>query len=73
MHAVAPEVVLVAKANAGLPTLVQGRAVYGATPEVMGDYARAAAGLGARIIGGCCGTTPAHLRAMANALDGRLV
>jgi 5-methyltetrahydrofolate--homocysteine methyltransferase len=73
MHAVAPEVVLVAKANAGLPTLVQGRAVYGATPEVMGDYARAAAGLGARIIGGCCGTTPAHLRAMAEALDGRLV
>ena len=73
MHAVAPEVVLVAKANAGLPTLVQGRAAYGATPEVMGDYARAAAGLGARIIGGCCGTTPAHLRSMAEALDGRLV
>ena len=72
MHAVAPEVVLVAKANAGVPTLVQGRAVYGATPEMMGDYARAAAGLGARIIGGCCGSTPAHLRAMAEALDGKL-
>ena len=72
MHAAAPEVVLVAKANAGVPTLVQGRAVYGATPEMMGDYARAAAGLGARIIGGCCGSTPAHLRAMAEALDGKL-
>jgi 5-methyltetrahydrofolate--homocysteine methyltransferase len=72
MHAIAPEVVLVAKANAGLPTLVQGRAVYGATPEVMGDYALAAVGLGARIVGGCCGSTPAHLRAMAEALDGKL-
>ena len=72
MHAAAPEVVLVAKANAGVPTLVQGRAVYGATPEMMGDYARAAAGLGARSIGGCCGSTPAHLRAMAEALGGKL-
>ena len=73
MHAAAPEVVLVAKANAGMPVLVKGRAVYGATPEAMGDYARAAAGFGARVIGACCGSTPAHLRAMAEALTGRLV
>ena len=51
---------------------IQGRAVYGATPEAMGDYARAAAELGARIIGACCGSTPAHLRAMADALQGQL-
>ncbi len=72
MHAAAPEAVLVAKANAGVPQLIQGRAVYGATPQAMGEYARAAAGLGARIIGACCGSTPAHLRAMAEALQGRL-
>ena len=71
MHAAAPEAMLVAKANAGVPQLIQGRAVYGATPEDMGDYARAAAGLGARIIGACCGSTPAHLRAMAQALGRR--
>ncbi|HET7009866.1 MAG TPA: betaine--homocysteine S-methyltransferase [Anaerolineales bacterium] len=73
MHAAAPEVILVAKANAGVPTLVQGQAVYGATPDTMADYARAAAGLGARIIGACCGSTPAHLRAMARALGGQPV
>jgi len=72
MHAAAPEAVLVAKANAGVPQLIQGRAVYGASPEAMGEYARAAAGLGARIIGACCGSTPAHLRAMAEALRGQL-
>jgi 5-methyltetrahydrofolate--homocysteine methyltransferase len=70
MHAAAPDVVLVAKANAGVPALVHGKAVYGATPKAMADYAVAAAGLGARIIGACCGSTPAHLRAMAEALPG---
>jgi methionine synthase I (cobalamin-dependent) len=39
----------------------------------MGDYARAAARAGARIIGACCGSTPAHLRAMSEALAGGLV
>jgi 5-methyltetrahydrofolate--homocysteine methyltransferase len=73
MHALAPEVVLVAKANAGVPVLIKGQAVYGATPEAMGDYARAAARAGARIIGACCGSTPAHLRAMSEALAGGLV
>jgi 5-methyltetrahydrofolate--homocysteine methyltransferase len=70
MHAAAPDVVLVAKANAGVPALIQGKAVYGATPQAMAEYAVAAAGLGARIIGACCGSTPAHLRAMAEALAG---
>jgi len=68
MRAAAPEVVLVAKANAGLPELVNGRAVYRAGPEAMAEYARAAAAAGARIIGACCGSTPAHLKAMAAAL-----
>ena len=72
MHAVAPQAVLVAKANAGVPKLEKGRAVYGAGPEEMARYATAVAEAGARIIGACCGSTPRHLEAMAAALKGRL-
>jgi len=68
MHAVAPEATLVAKANAGIPELVGGRTVYRATPEDMADYAVRAYRAGARIIGACCGSTPAHLQAIAAAL-----
>jgi 5-methyltetrahydrofolate--homocysteine methyltransferase len=68
MHAVDPSVVLVAKANAGLPRMTDGQAVYDATPERMADYARRVHALGARIIGACCGSTPDHIRAMASAL-----
>ncbi|HMV31524.1 MAG TPA: homocysteine S-methyltransferase family protein, partial [Gemmatimonadales bacterium] len=68
MAAVAPAVPLVVKANAGMPRLVEGRAVYDAGPEVMASYALAARQRGARIIGACCGSTPAHLAAMAAAL-----
>jgi 5-methyltetrahydrofolate--homocysteine methyltransferase len=74
MHAsAAPGTTLVAKANAGIPTLEGGRAVYGAGPQEMAAYATAVADAGARIIGGCCGSTPRHLEAMAGALKGRLV
>jgi len=68
MRAVAPEAILVAKANAGIPRLEKGRAVYGAGPAEMAEYATTVAGAGARIVGSCCGSTPAHLRAMAEAL-----
>jgi 5-methyltetrahydrofolate--homocysteine methyltransferase len=68
MHAVAPEAILVAKANAGIPKLVGGRPVYQATPEDMADYAIKAFAVGARIIGACCGSTPAHIQAIAGAL-----
>ena len=44
--------------------------VYTGTPELMADYARLAVDAGARIIGGCCGTSYAHLAAMRQALDG---
>jgi 5-methyltetrahydrofolate--homocysteine methyltransferase len=73
MRAAAPQATLVAKANAGVPKLEQGRAVYGAGPEEMAAYAAAVADAGARIIGACCGSTPRHLEAMAGALRGRLV
>ena len=62
------DVILVAKSNAGIPHLEQGVAVYDATPEDMADYARSVHQMGARFIGGCCGSTPEHIRAMAQAL-----
>jgi 5-methyltetrahydrofolate--homocysteine methyltransferase len=63
-----PEAVLVAQPNAGLPRLVQRRTQYDATPEIMAHYALRYAELGVKIIGGCCGTTPQHIAAMARAL-----
>lgn len=68
MHAAAPEAVLVAKSNAGIPRLVQGRAVYEAGPLEMAHHAAHVRSLGARVIGACCGSSPAHLQAMALAL-----
>ncbi|WP_353472278.1 betaine--homocysteine S-methyltransferase [Salipiger sp. H15] len=62
---------IVAKANAGIPRFVDGHIHYDGTPELMADYAVMARDAGARIIGGCCGTTPAHLRAMRAALETR--
>ena len=59
---------LVAKANAGIPELVQGKAVYRASPETMADYAIKSYQAGARIIGGCCGSTPEHIKAIKGAL-----
>jgi 5-methyltetrahydrofolate--homocysteine methyltransferase len=69
MHAVAPDAVLVAKSNAGMPELVDLQAVYRADPATMADAARDFRQAGARIIGACCGSTPAHLAAMAEALQ----
>jgi 5-methyltetrahydrofolate--homocysteine methyltransferase len=64
MRAARPDATLVAKTNAGMPRLVKGRAVYDATPDEMAAFARDVVEAGARIVGGCCGSTPAHLRAM---------
>ena len=55
---------LSAMPNAGLPQMVQGRLLYLASPEYMAEYARRYAQLGVALIGGCCGTTPAHIREM---------
>ncbi len=68
-QAAGPDVVLVAKGNCGIPQYVDGAICYNGTPELMAVYARMALDAGARIIGGCCGTSPAHLRAMRDALD----
>jgi 5-methyltetrahydrofolate--homocysteine methyltransferase len=68
MHTLDPDVVLIAKANAGVPKMVQGEVTYDGTPEVMADYAKKVRALGARLIGACCGSSPEHIRAMAEAL-----
>lgn len=62
---------VIAKGNAGIPKYVDGHIHYDGTPELMADYAEMARNSGARIVGGCCGTTPAHLEKMREALDTR--
>ncbi|KAE9628626.1 betaine--homocysteine S-methyltransferase [Parasedimentitalea maritima] len=60
---------IISKGNAGIPKYVDGHIHYDGTPELMGEYAVMARNSGAKIIGGCCGTMPDHLRAMREALD----
>ncbi|BDU75258.1 bifunctional homocysteine S-methyltransferase/methylenetetrahydrofolate reductase [Mesoterricola sediminis] len=59
---------LILQPSAGLPRMVDGRYLYMASPEYLGEFARQAFQLGARAVGGCAGTTPAHTRAMQGAL-----
>jgi len=54
--------------NAGYPQIIQGRMVYGAPPEYFASFAGTFVRLGAKILGGCCGTTPEHIRALAQAI-----
>lgn len=68
-EAAQPGDVLVAKSNCGIPEYVDGAIRYNGTPALMADYVQIVADAGARIIGGCCGTSPEHLRAMRNAMD----
>ncbi|MEX0349671.1 MAG: betaine--homocysteine S-methyltransferase [Paracoccaceae bacterium] len=60
---------IISKGNAGIPKYVDGHIHYDGTPELMGQYAGMARDAGARIVGGCCGTMPEHLRKMRAALD----
>ena len=64
-----PDSVVIAKANCGVPQIKGGEVVYSGTPELMARYARLAVDSGARIIGGCCGTSAEHLAAMRKAID----
>ena len=56
-EAAGPEAILVAKGNCGIPEYKDGHICYSGTPEIMAAYARLARDCGARIVGGCCGTT----------------
>ncbi|MEI8354894.1 MAG: homocysteine S-methyltransferase family protein [Deltaproteobacteria bacterium] len=62
---------LISQANAGLPILMDGKTVFPGTPKKMTAYHDRMLQLGVRVIGGCCGTTPAHIRAIRGALDGK--
>jgi len=64
-----PSAILVAKANCGIPQFIDGEIRFNGTPELMAQYACLSLDAGARIIGGCCGTTPDHLRVMRRALE----
>jgi homocysteine S-methyltransferase len=59
---------LIAMPNAGLPRAVEGRNIYLCSPEYMAEFARNAITAGVQIVGGCCGTTPNHIRAMRSAM-----
>ena len=59
---------VIAKPNNGLPELVDGQTVYSTTPEQFAEEAKQLITAGARIVGGCCGTTPAHIRALTDAV-----
>ncbi len=60
---------VVIQPNAGLPSRVGERLIYLSSPGYMADYAARMVGAGARMVGGCCGTTPQHIRAMREVLD----
>ena len=58
------------KPNAGIPEIVNGEAIYKTTPAAFAEAAARAVGMGVRCAGGCCGTTPAHIAALAKAVRG---
>lgn len=72
MRAAAPEMILIAKANAGMPRYEGDKLIYDGTPEVMAAYADRVRRNGVALIGGCCGSGPAHIRMMRQVLDGAI-
>jgi 5-methyltetrahydrofolate--homocysteine methyltransferase len=70
MHAAAPEMILIAKANAGMPRYEGSKLVYDGTPEVMGAYADRVRRNGIQLVGACCGSGPEHIRMMRQVLSG---
>ncbi len=65
----AENTIIISKANCGVPEYINGEIVYSGTEEIMADYAGMAIDAGARIVGGCCGTSPKHVAAMRKAID----
>ena len=64
------DVVLSAQPAAGIPTLVDGRSIYHAAPEYLATYAKQLVEAGVTVIGACCGSTPSHIKAIAEAVKG---
>jgi len=69
LHAAQPDALLSAMPNAGFPEAINGRVMYPASADYFAEYAITLRDQGARIVGGCCGTTPEHIGAMRAALD----
>lgn len=69
MHHAIPTATFSVMPNAGFPEAVGGRILFPATAEYFADYAHTFIGIGATILGGCCGTTPDHIKAMRGAID----
>ncbi len=67
---IAPSRPLAVYPNAGRPTYQEGRIAYGTTPEYFADLGRRMAEAGAALVGGCCGTSPLHIKALSKALQG---
>ena len=67
------DTVVISKANCGIPEFVDGNIMYSGTEELMSEYVQIAMNSGARIIGGCCGTSFDHVRAMRKAMDRHVV
>jgi len=63
-------IILSAQPAAGIPTLLDGRSIYHTTPEYLATYAKELVEAGVTLVGGCCGSTPAHIAAMAKAIRG---
>lgn len=72
MRAAAPDLLLIAKANAGMPRFEGEKLIYDGTPDVMAAYADRVRTNGISLIGGCCGSGPAHIRRMRQVLDGAI-
>jgi 5-methyltetrahydrofolate--homocysteine methyltransferase len=70
MHVAAPEMLLIAKANAGMPRYEGSKLIYDGTPDVMGAYADRVRRNGIQLVGGCCGSGPEHIRMMRQVLSG---
>jgi 5-methyltetrahydrofolate--homocysteine methyltransferase len=64
-----PSAFIMAQANAGLPIRVDGRDVFPETPEMTAGHVESLIRAGANIVGGCCGTTPAHIAAIRKVVD----
>jgi 5-methyltetrahydrofolate--homocysteine methyltransferase len=63
---------VIVQPNAGLPTIVNGKTVFNVSPEAFGQYMADMAAMGASMLGGCCGTTPDHIRALKKAIAGKI-
>src|SRR6202042_2357465 len=64
----ATDLPLIAMPNAGMPRAVDGRNIYLCSPEYMASFARKLVKAGVQFVGGCCGTTPSHIRSMKSSL-----